>query len=140
MDYFPRAFINNKNIEFSFSGFKTSLLYFMDSFNKSGDCTINDIAASYQSAIIDCLVAKIKLAIDETGVNTISIAGGVAKNGYLRKSIDENLCENNIIFPDLNYCTDNAAMISYLGEKKFKMGDKSRIDFTISPNFESELI
>ena len=136
---FPRAFINSQAIEFSFSGLKTSLLYYMDSFKETQKCTLNDVAASYQAAIIDCLVAKMKLAIKTTGVNTISIAGGVAKNKFLRQSIDKNLSNKNIIFPELKYCTDNAAMISYLGEKKFKMGKKTNIDFSINPNFKDNL-
>ena len=136
---FPRAFINSQTIEFSFSGLKTSLLYYMDSFKETNKCTLNDVAASYQGAIIDCLVAKMKLAIKTTGVNTISIAGGVAKNKFLRQSIDKNLSNKNIIFPDLKYCTDNAAMISYLGEKKFQMGEKAKLDFSINPNFKDNL-
>ena len=136
---FPRAFIKSNKIEFSFSGLKTSLLYYMDSYSESKDCSLNDIAASYQKAIIDCLVAKMKLAISLTGVDTISIAGGVAKNKLLRKSIDDNLKGSKIIFPDLKYCTDNAAMISYLGEKKFKMGMSSNFRFGINPNFDVEL-
>ena len=136
---FPRAFIKSNKIEFSFSGLKTSLLYYMDSYSESKDCSLNDIAASYQKAIIDCLVAKMKLAISLTGVDTISIAGGVAKNKLLRKSIENNLKGSKIIFPDLKYCTDNAAMISYLGEKKFKMGMSSNFRFSINPNFNVKL-
>ena len=136
---FPRAFINSRTIEFSFSGLKTSLLYYMDSFQETNECTLNDVAASYQSAIIDCLVAKMKLATKLTSVNTISIAGGVAKNKFLRQSIDKNLSDKNIFFPDLKYCTDNAAMISYLGEKKFQMGKKTNLDFSINPNFKNNL-
>ena len=108
---FPRALIKSKRIEFSFSGLKTSLLYFMDSFQENEDYRLSDVAASYQRAIVDCLVSKMKLAVDITGVNTISIAGGVAKNKLLRDLIDKNLSKNKIIFPDLRYCTDNAAMI-----------------------------
>ena len=95
---FPRALIKSNEIEFSFSGLKTSLLYFMDSFKESKNCKLNDVAASYQKAIIDCLVAKMKLAIDLTGVNIISIAGGVAKNKLLRESIDKSLKGSKIIF------------------------------------------
>ena len=136
---FPRAFINSQTIEFSFSGLKTALLYYMDSFEETDKCTLNDVAASYQSAIIECLVAKMKLATKITGVNTISIAGGVAKNTFLRNSIDKNLSNKNIIFPELKYCTDNAAMISYLGEKKLQIGQKTRLDFSIQPNFKDNL-
>ena len=136
---FPRAFINSQTIEFSFSGLKTALLYYMDSFEETDKCTLNDVAASYQSAIIECLVAKMKLATKITGVNTISIAGGVAKNTFLRNSIDKNLSNKNIIFPELKYCTDNAAMISYLGEKKLQMGKKTELNFSINPNFKDNL-
>ena len=136
---FPRPFITSNEIEFSFSGLKTSLLYYMDSYKQSKGCSLNDVAASYQKAIIDCLVAKMKLAIDITGVNVISIAGGVAKNKLLRTSIDKNLKGSKIIFPDLKYCTDNAAMISYLGEKKFEIGRSSKLDFSINPNFNFKI-
>ncbi len=133
---FPRPLAKSNKIEFSFSGLKTSLLYFMDSFKESNDCSISDVAASYQSAIIDCLISKLQLAVKQTKTNTITIAGGVAKNSVLRTKLKKVFPNNNIIFPHLNYCTDNAAMISYLGEKKFKLGCKSNIDFGISPNFQ----
>ena len=70
----------------------------------------------------------------------ISIAGGVAKNKFLRDSIDKFLYDKKIIFPELKYCTDNAAMISYLGEKKLKMGSSSNFDFSIKPNFKDNLV
>ena len=133
---FPRPLAKSNKIEFSFSGLKTSLLYFMDSFKASKKYRISDVAASYQKAIIDCLISKLQLALKQTGVNTITIAGGVAKNLVLRNQLKEVFPKNNIIFPDLNYCTDNAAMISYLGEKKFNLGFKSNIDFGIVPNFQ----
>ena len=133
---FPRPLAKSNKIEFSFSGLKTSLLYFMDSFKASKKYRISDVAASYKKAIIDCLISKLKLAVKQTGVNTITIAGGVAKNSVLRNQLKEVFPKNNIIFPDLNYCTDNAAMISYLGEKKFNLGFKSNIDFGIVPNFQ----
>ena len=84
---FPRALSGSKKIEFSFSGLKTSLLYFMDSFEESSSISFADVVASYQRAIIDSLINKIKLAIKITGVNTIAIAGGVAKNSELREQL-----------------------------------------------------
>jgi N6-L-threonylcarbamoyladenine synthase len=135
---FPRALIKSNKIEFSFSGVKTSLLYFMDSFNESKRYSIADVAASYQQAIIDCLINKIELAIVQTGINIVTIAGGVAKNSVLRNQIKKTFPKNKIIFPDMNYCTDNAAMISFLGEIKFNLGSQSRLDFGIIPNFQLE--
>ena len=135
---FPRALIKSNKIEFSFSGVKTSLLYFMDSFNESQKYSIADVAASYQQAIIDCLINKIELAIVQTGINIVTIAGGVAKNSVLRNQIKKTFPKNKIIFPDMNYCTDNAAMISFLGEIKFNLGSQSCLDFGIIPNFQLE--
>ena len=135
---FPRALIKSNKIEFSFSGVKTSLLYFMDSFSESKKYSIADVAASYQQAIIDCLINKIELAIVQTGINIVTIAGGVAKNSVLRNQIKKTFPKNKIIFPDMNYCTDNAAMISFLGEIKFNLGSQSRLDFGIIPNFQIE--
>ena len=133
---FPRALNKSKKIEFSFSGVKTSLLYFMDSYNQSHECSLADVAASYQQAIIDCLINKIELATIQTGINTITIAGGVAKNAVLRSQLKKHLSKNKIIFPDMDYCTDNAAMVSYLGEIKFNLGSRSNLDFGIFPNFQ----
>ena len=135
---FPRALIKSNKIEFSFSGVKTSLLYFMDSFSESKKYSIADVAASYQQAIIDCLINKIELAIVQTGINIVTIAGGVAKNSVLRNQIKKTFPKNKIIFPDMTYCTDNAAMISFLGEIKFNLGSQSRLDFGIIPNFQLE--
>ena len=135
---FPRALIKSNKIEFSFSGVKTSLLYFMDSFSESKKYSIADVAASYQQAIIDCLINKIELAIIQTGINIVTIAGGVAKNSVLRNQIKKTFPKNKIIFPDMNYCTDNAAMISFLGEIKFNLGSQSCLDFGIIPNFQLE--
>ena len=135
---FPRPLAQSNKIEFSFSGLKTSLLYFMDSFKESKKASISDVAASYQNAIIECLISKLNLAVKQTGAQTITIAGGVAKNSVLRNQLKIIFPENNIIFPDLNYCTDNAAMISFLGEIKFNLGSQSCLDFGIIPNFQLE--
>ena len=133
---FPKALSSTDKVEFSFSGLKTSLLYFMDSFKESQEIRFSDVVASYQQAIIDSLINKIKLAIKISGVTTIAIAGGVAKNLELRKQLKMIHDAKKIIYPDLSYCTDNAAMISYLGEIKFKLGEQSNINFGILPNFQ----
>ena len=108
----------------------------MDSFESSNECNLNDVASSYQQAIIDSLLNKINLAALKTNVNTITIAGGVAKNKILREKLKKDFSNYNIIFPDLKYCTDNAAMISFLGEIKLKLGSESSLNFGIYPNFK----
>ena len=69
-------------------------------------------------------------------VNTCVIAGGVAANTSLRENLKMALDDQNIIFPELKYCTDNGAMISYLGEKKLKFENYKSMSFGASPNLK----
>ena len=115
---FPRSLISKESLEFSFSGLKTSLLYYMDKFIETELIKRKDVVASYQKAIIDVLVEKVKRGINKTNFKTCVIAGGVAANQHLRKELINKLPSTEIIFPDLLFCTDNAAMIAYLGSLK----------------------
>ena len=130
---FPRALMKKGNLEFSFSGLKTSLLYYMDSHKNEN---MNDVAASYQQAIVDVLITKLKWAMKKTDCITCVIAGGVAANRSLRKNVELMLATEKVIFPELSLCTDNAAMIAYLGELYLSRGIKSDIDFPIQPNLK----
>jgi len=132
---FPRGLIKSDSFDFSFSGLKTALLYYMDDYdNNNKSITPNDIAASYQEAIIDILSKKLRRAVSHYNVNTCVIAGGVAANKHLRKRIQTLLSNKKVIFPVLDLCTDNAAMVAYLGELKLKNGEQSAIDFGVLPN------
>ncbi|MEE8335696.1 MAG: tRNA (adenosine(37)-N6)-threonylcarbamoyltransferase complex transferase subunit TsaD [Candidatus Neomarinimicrobiota bacterium] len=133
---FPRALQKNDNLEFSFSGLKTSLLYFMDDFKESKRLTLADVAASYQQAILDILIYKLNQAVKKSGTNTCVVAGGVAANSRLRNLIKEKMPSVNIIFPELKLCTDNGAMIAFLGEIYLKKGISSSADFSIAPNLQ----
>ncbi|SVB49506.1 uncharacterized protein METZ01_LOCUS202360, partial [marine metagenome] len=82
---FPRAFYKDESLEFSFSGLKTSLLYFMEKKDKS--VILADVAASYQKAILDVLVYKLATAVKRKDVRTCVIAGGVAANNELRSMV-----------------------------------------------------
>ena len=119
---FPRAFMGKNNMEFSFSGLKTALLYYMNNRKKAN---LNDIAASYQSAIIEVLTTKLLWAMDKTNCDQCVIAGGVAANKSLRNSVKTHLYHKKVIFPNMAHCTDNAVMIAFLGElylsKKIKI-------------------
>ena len=77
---------------------------------------------------------KLKLAVDITESKTCVIAGGVAANKFLRRHVEKVISNKKIVFPDLSYCTDNAAMIAFLGEKYLKKGKKSNFNFSILPN------
>jgi N6-L-threonylcarbamoyladenine synthase len=130
---FPRAMMKKNNLEFSFSGLKTSLLYYMD---EHKNVNLKDVAASYQQAIIDVLMTKLKWALSHTDCHTCVIAGGVAANQLLRDCSLTKLSGEKVIFPDLDLCTDNAAMIAYLGELYLSKGIKSAINFPILPNMK----
>ena len=133
---FPRSLISKDSLEFSFSGLKTSLLYYMDKFIETELIKRKDVVASYQKAIIDVLVEKVKRGINKTNFKTCVIAGGVAANQHLRKELINTLPSTEIIFPDLSFCTDNAAMIAYLGEIKLKFGANVDISFSVKPNLK----
>ena len=133
---FPRSLLGKDSLEFSFSGLKTSLLYFMDGFVEDRLNSKKDVIASYQQAIVDTLIEKTRRSVIKTNVNTIVIAGGVAANQCLRKNIKIDLPDIKIIFPDLKFCTDNAAMISFLGEIKLRSGINQSLRFTAAPNLK----
>jgi N6-L-threonylcarbamoyladenine synthase len=82
--HFPRGLMGSASLEFSYSGLKTSLLYFMDDFKENVSISKNDVAASYQQAIVDSLVEKMNRAVYQTKSKTCVIAGGVAANKTLR--------------------------------------------------------
>ena len=91
---FPRALMQSKNLEFSFSGLKTSLLYYVE---KQESLCKEDIAASYQAAIIDTLITKLKWAMDKTNCKTCVIAGGVAANQKLRKFVNQTMKNKKVL-------------------------------------------
>ena len=134
--FFPRILLSRESLEFSFSGLKTSLLYFMDDFKETKPELLADIIASYQQAIVDTLVEKTRRAMHQTGADRCIIAGGVAANQCLRDELDIVLPEKDILFPDFSLCTDNAAMISYLGQLKLQSNSFKELNFSVIPNLK----
>ena len=120
---------NIPELDFSFSGLKTSFLYFIrDSLEKDADFIEKnkaDICASIQYTIVEILMRKLKNASEETGILEIAIAGGVSANSGLRAAITKMHEEKNwnVFIPPIEYCTDNAAMIAIAGYYKFLKGD-----------------
>ncbi|MBW8050109.1 MAG: hypothetical protein FVQ77_07180 [Cytophagales bacterium] len=116
------------DLNFSFSGIKTALLYFLKEKSKTNPNFINDnienICASYQAALINLLMQKLIKASKKTGITEIAIAGGVSANSGLRKLLQESAKKYkwNIYIPALEYCTDNAAMIAMAAHYKFLAG------------------
>lgn len=113
-----------EGINFSFSGLKTSVLYFIQKETKINPDfvaeNLNDICASVQKTIVDILTTKLKTAIEITNINQIAIAGGVSANSELRKrllQLKTSGCE--VYVPSFEFCTDNAAMIAITGYYKY---------------------
>jgi N6-L-threonylcarbamoyladenine synthase len=114
------------DLNFSFSGVKTSLLYFLRAKLKENEGFIrenlNDICASYQACLISMLTKKLIKAAESTGIKQIAIAGGVAANAGLRHTLSK-LKEKHkweLYIPDFEYCTDNAAMVAKAGYLQYK--------------------
>ena len=132
---FPRAFYKDESLEFSFSGLKTSLLYFMEKKDKS--VILADVAASYQQAILDVLVYKLATAVKRKDVRTCVIAGGVAANNELRSMVKKTIGDEiSVLYPESALCTDNAAMVAYLSELYMEKGFTSPIEFDVFPNLK----
>ena len=122
---------------YSFSGIKTSILYFLKDELKKDENFIKDnlpdLAASIQQTIIEMLSEKLELAAIENKITDIAIAGGVSANSGLRNAISDIARKNNwqIYFPALEYCTDNAAMIAMAAHYKFHL--KEFVSLDIAP-------
>ena len=114
---FPRPMINSDNLDMSLSGLKTSVLYTVQKISELDYIKKANIAASFQKAVTDLLVAKIKKAVEKTNRNDVIIAGGVAANKFIRSKFKEleGSLGIKVYYPDLKYCGDNAAMIAFVG-------------------------
>ena len=129
---FAKPFV--KGLDFSFSGLKTSFLYFLrDRIKEDPDFIENnkaDLCASLQNVIVSILVGKLVKASLQTGITEIGIAGGVSANSGLRDGMkEESLKRNwNLYIPELKYTTDNAAMIGITGYYKYLRGEFSGHD------------
>ena len=124
--------------DFSFSGLKTAILYFLKEQLKKDhqfiEKNLNDLCASIQLRIVSILINKLKKAVNDTAIHNVCIAGGVSANSSLRKLILKNGSENNwkVTIPPFEYCTDNAAMIAITGYYKFLANEFS--PFTVTPS------
>ena len=137
---FPEPQIPGLN--FSFSGLKTAILYFIRD-NEAKDKNflvnnMNDICASIQGRIVSILLNKLKKAAEETGITEICVAGGVSANSGLRSSLTDMGNRNgwNTFIPAFQYCTDNAAMIAITGYYKYLKNEFDELDVRISARAE----
>jgi N6-L-threonylcarbamoyladenine synthase len=120
---FPRTMLDRGSLDFSFSGLKTAVLYRVHGPGKTtgglarlSQQDIADIAASFQAAVVDVLTAKTMLAVEQTGVRTVMVGGGVAANWRLRESLSSACARQGVTLhlAPMKYCTDNGAMVAAL--------------------------
>ena len=134
--HFPEPQIDG--LDFSFSGVKTSILYFLQKQVKEHpnfiQDNLNDLCASIQHSIIQILLHKLKKASLETNIKEICIAGGVSANKGLRRGLQEYADKYHwkIHVPSFEYCTDNAAMIAITGYYKFLKGENNHLNTSAS--------
>ena len=114
---FPRPMIHSDNLDMSLSGLKTSVLYKVQKIINLDHNKKANIAASFQKAVSDLLVAKITKAVKEINRKDVIIAGGGAANKFIRSEFKklEDLLGIKVYYPDLKYCGDNASMIAFVG-------------------------
>ena len=137
--HFPKAKIEDVPYDVSFSGLKSAVLNYLNGCKMKGEEIVEaDVAASFQKAVVDVLVEHAILAVKESGMDKLAIAGGVASNGSLRKAMEEACAENHIKFyrPSPIFCTDNAAMIGAAGYYEYKKGVRSGFDLNAVPNLK----
>ncbi|QDU64900.1 tRNA N6-adenosine threonylcarbamoyltransferase [Planctomycetes bacterium Pan216] len=132
---FPRTFLREDRLDFSFSGLKTAVRYLVQGQNAQdahripGEQEAADVAASFQQAVIDVLIGKSRQALSKHGVKTLCVGGGVAANGALRSALEQMAAEEKItlVVPPLRWCTDNAAMGAVAAER-LRRGESDPLD------------
>lgn len=129
--HFPRPLCDKPNCDFSFSGIKTAARIMLDKNTEQvNDEFINDFCASFQSAVVDCIINRLNHAMTTDAVKsaqpkTLVVAGGVAKNSAIRAAMEKLATTKNMIFaaPPMNLCTDNGAMIAWAGIENWRIGN-----------------
>jgi N6-L-threonylcarbamoyladenine synthase len=139
---FPRSFLNEDRLEFSFSGLKTAVLYTVHGQDASRAAPPPagrlraDVAASFQQAVVDVLVAKCRHALRKTGGKRLAVGGGVTANKPFRAGLEAMADAEGaeLFIPPLALCTDNAAMAA-LAVEKWRRGEFAPLDLDAEPNF-----
>jgi len=136
----PRPLVDTDRLDFSFSGLKTAVRYRIQppgaapSDKPLDAATVADLAASFQEAVVDCIIAKALLAVQRTGIRVLCVGGGVSANGRLRERLEEEMRRRDIALyiPPLRLCTDNAVM-GAIAVERLKAGLVESLDLDVYP-------
>lgn len=136
---FPRAKVGGSEYDFSFSGLKSAVLNYLNTASMNNETIVTeDVAASFQQAVIDVLVGHSMEALNRYGFKKFAIAGGVASNSGLREAFEKACAERDIEFflPPPILCTDNAAMIGSAAYFEYIQGQRDGLDLNAVPNLK----
>jgi N6-L-threonylcarbamoyladenine synthase len=134
--HFPRPMIDRPGLDFSFSGLKTFALHTVET-NEKDDQTKADIARAFEDAVVETLMIKCRRALQETGFSSLVIAGGVGANTALRHAL-QVMCKKQqatLFFPRMEFCTDNGAMIAYVGCQRLMAGEQDDLSVEVFPRW-----
>lgn len=138
----PRAWLEEDSYDFSFSGLKSAVINTLHNAEQRGEkISPENLAASFQASVVEVLTEKTIRAAKELGVKQVLLAGGVAANKGLRKSLEstfERIEHVDLVIPPLYLCTDNAAMIAAAGTVLFEAGIRGALDMNAHPGLDIE--
>jgi N6-L-threonylcarbamoyladenine synthase len=136
---FPRPRVDGSPYDFSFSGLKTAVINYVHNAEQKGEkINKNDVAASFQQAVVDMLADRLMLAAAKTGYKNIAVAGGVAANSGLRKRLEAECAARGyrLFMPPLSLCGDNAAMVGCQGYYEYLSGNTAGLELNACANME----
>jgi len=150
---FPRPLLKSNNLDFSFAGLKTAVMVQAKKLAVAQDCTVEglppqmlaDLAASTQAAIVEVLVKKSLIALKESGLKRLVVAGGVGANRSLREQLNGECAKRSIRvhYPELHLCTDNGAMIAMAAAMRLQSGQQTASEvyaFDVKPRWPLDMI